>query len=200
MSKFNKDNVNVGDVITVTSLNGEFVVVSVHDNDITAHKSDVVFSKYHFYYDQIKSLVRTYTPNPDPLIILLDKDKELALKELSKDGHEKPDFSLIPQLAISEVARVMMYGAKKYDAYNFSKGEYNTVYCAAALRHINKYLLNQDIDDESGLYHLAHAVSNLMMLLDNDLSGTSIDNRNKAYSIPNISTSSGPINNAKHGQ
>ena len=51
----------------------------------------------------------------------------------------------------------------------------------AAQRHINKYLLNEDIDDESGLYHLAHAVACLLMLLDNDLIGSSIDDRNKSY-------------------
>ena len=32
-------------------------------------------------------------------------------------------------------------------------------YVDASLRHINKYLCNNDIDDESNLLHLAHAIS-----------------------------------------
>ena len=118
----------------------------------------------------------------DPLIEFLDSDlPEKALKEYSKDGVEKPRLSLIPQQAIVQVAHVMSYGAKKYDEYNFSKGARKTTYTDAAQRHINKYLLNEDVDVESGFSHLAHAISCLLMLLDNDLIKTSIDDRNKEY-------------------
>lgn len=115
----------------------------------------------------------------DNLIELLDKD--LADKEFSKNGETKPMMSLIPQLAIVEVAKVFTYGANKYEEYNFSKGSKTTTYTDAALRHINKYLRNQDIDDESNLYHLAHAASCILMLLDNDLNNTTLENRNKYY-------------------
>ena len=102
-------------------------------------------------------------------------------KEYVKDGIEKPRLSLIPQHAVVEVAKVFGYGANKYDAYNFSKGAYKTTYTDAAQRHINRYLLNEDIDPESGLSHLAHGICCLMMLLDNDLIETSIEDRNKMY-------------------
>lgn len=109
------------------------------------------------------------------------EDKMKADKQLDINGIEKPKMSLIPQLALVEVAKVFGYGANKYTEYNFSKGSDKTVYTDAALRHINSYLLNKDLDEESGLSHLAHAISNLMMLLDNDLNKASIDNRNKSY-------------------
>ena len=118
----------------------------------------------------------------DPLIeFVFSCLPEKALKEYSKDGVEKPRLSLIPQQAIVQVAHVMSYGAKKYDEYNFSKGARKTTYTDAAQRHINKYLLNEDVDVESGFSHLAHAISCLLMLLDNDLIKTSIDDRNKEY-------------------
>ena len=118
----------------------------------------------------------------DSLIKFLDENPpEGALKEYSKDGVEKPRLSLIPQNAIVEVAHVFSYGAKKYAAYNFSEGANKTTYTDAAQRHINRYLLNEDVDSESNLNHLAHAISCLMMLLDNDLIGASIDDRNKHY-------------------
>jgi hypothetical protein len=111
----------------------------------------------------------------------LKLEKEPAEKEFIKDGRIKPRLSLIPQLALIETAKVFTYGANKYDEYNFSQGAKNTTYVDASLRHINKYLCNNNIDDESNLYHLAHAISNLMMVLDNDLINKSIENRNKYY-------------------
>lgn len=108
---------------------------------------------------------------------------EKASKEHSKNGIDKPQLSLIPQHALIEVAKVFMYGAKKYDEYNYSKGEKNTVYTDACMRHINQYLLGKDNDDESKLLHLAHAVANLMMVIDNTIIGTNIENRNGAYKV-----------------
>jgi len=125
----------------------------------------------------------TTTITTDSLSKFLDENppEEKAMKEYSKDGVEKPRLSLIPQNAIVEVANVFSYGAKKYNAYNFSKGANKTTYTDAAQRHINRYLLNEDIDVESNLNHLAHAISCLLMLLDNDIIGCSIDDRNKHY-------------------
>ncbi len=107
--------------------------------------------------------------------------RNIADKEYSKNGITKPRIGLVPPLALTEVAKVFTYGADKYDDYNFSKGAPKTTYIDAALRHINKYNSMTDVDDESNLPHLAHAISCLMMLLDNDLNGTSIEDRNKYY-------------------
>lgn len=115
--------------------------------------------------------------------ILDSNQSDKALKEHSKNGIDKPQLSLIPQHALIEVAKVFMYGARKYDAYNYCKGEKNTVYIDACMRHINQYLLNQDNDNESGLLHLAHGVANLMMIIDNTIIGTNIEGRNAAYKI-----------------
>ena len=105
----------------------------------------------------------------------------IADKEYVKDGEVKPRISLVPPLALEEVAKVFTYGANKYDAYNFSKGAPKSTYVDAAMRHILKYSQMEDLDNESGLLHLAHATSCLMMLLDNDLNDTSIEDRNEHY-------------------
>lgn len=118
-----------------------------------------------------------------PVQEMLDYVRDKALKEHSKNGIIKPMFSLVPPNALLEVAKVFTAGAQKYNAYNFSKGENNTTYIDACLRHINQYLLNKDTDDESGLPHLAHAISNLMMVIDNTIIGTNIENRNGAYKV-----------------
>ena len=83
------------------------------------------------------------------------------------DG-EKPDYSLVPFGAMDEVVKVLTYGAKKYDRFNWEKVE-NRRYEAAALRHISAYMQGEKIDPESGISHLAHAACSIMFLIDFDL-------------------------------
>ncbi len=73
------------------------------------------------------------------------------------DG-DKPDLSLISRELMEEVARVRMFGAKKYSRNNWMLGFKVTRSCAAALRHIFAFLSGETNDSESGLSHLAHAV------------------------------------------
>ena len=110
------------------------------------------------------------------------KNEVLAEKEsTTSTGEDKPRFSLIPQAALEEVARVLTYGAKKYPDFNYSKPQTVTTYLDAAHRHINKFLRNEDIDDETKTNHLANAIANLMITLDSILLGNAIDDRNDVY-------------------
>lgn len=92
----------------------------------------------------------------------------------------KPRMSTVPQLALMEVAKVFTYGANKYAAHNYSKGMEYSRYIDACHRHINAYLTGEDID-ESGCYHIGHAIASLMMLMDNQLTKTGNDDRNETY-------------------
>lgn len=94
----------------------------------------------------------------------------------------KPDFTLIPQLALKEVAKVATKGGIKYPSFNYSKEKSPRRYVAAGLRHINEYLLGENID-EIGTHHLANAAMSIMMALDNILNGTVEDDRNKNYNV-----------------
>lgn len=92
----------------------------------------------------------------------------------------KPDFTLIPQEALLEVAKVFTYGANKYGVFNYSEGMEYRRYIAAAQRHINQWLRGEDLD-EIGTNHLSNAIASLMMVLDNQKTNKGIDNRNKVY-------------------
>ena len=83
------------------------------------------------------------------------------------DG-EKPDYSLVPFAALDEVVKVLTYGAKKYDRFNWEKVERHR-YEAAALRHISAYMQGEKYDPETGINHMAHAVCSLMFLTEFDL-------------------------------
>lgn len=94
----------------------------------------------------------------------------------------KPKMSLIPPDALVEVGKVMTFGAEKYDENNWRKGINYERLLSAAERHIVKFgsHLWDDVDEESGVNHLAHAVVNLLMLLQFELEGrTELDDRYK---------------------
>ena len=63
-------------------------------------------------------------------------------------------------------ARVLQFGAGKYDKHNWRKGvEWSRLY-AAAQRHLNAFARGWETDDETGLSHLLHASCCLMFLYE----------------------------------
>ncbi len=110
----------------------------------------------------------------------LDHVKEAIKNETIKHDHNKADFTLIPQEALLEVAKVFTLGANKYGVFNYSLGTNYRRYIAASQRHTNQWLRGEDID-EIGTNHLANAIASLMMILDNQLTNKGTDDRNKVY-------------------
>lgn len=76
----------------------------------------------------------------------------------------KADISLIPLCTLEDEARVWMYGKQKYAAWNWAKGMDWSVPLACAMRHLAAWQRGEELDAESGLPHLAHAMCNLRML------------------------------------
>ena len=76
----------------------------------------------------------------------------------------KPDFSLLPLCTLEDEVRVWMYGKAKYAAWNWAKGMQWSVPLACLLRHLAAWQRGEELDAESGLPHLAHAMCNLRML------------------------------------
>jgi len=93
----------------------------------------------------------------------------------------KLQYSSIPILALEEVCKSFTYGAKKYGQFNYSKGIEFTRLLDASIRHTIAVLKSEDIDNESGNYHLSHAIASLMMALESQLTNQILDNRNKIY-------------------
>lgn len=66
------------------------------------------------------------------------------------------------------VAEVRMYGTEKYgDSENWRKVEPKR-YVDALYRHLLAYIEGNEVDEESGLSHLAHMACNLSFLLDKE--------------------------------
>jgi len=80
---------------------------------------------------------------------------------------EKTRWDCVPMDVIEGIAKVMTYGAKKYnenpDDPNWKKvdnGKHR--YFAAMMRHYMQDLQGEVLDDESGLEHLDHFLFNAM--------------------------------------
>ena len=106
--------------------------------------------------------------------------EEFANGKFVKDDQGKEKYTMIPQLAIKQVAKVFTHGADKYGDFNYSKQGDILRYIDAMQRHTNQYLTGENID-ESGVHHLACVAANALMALDGILNKTITDNRNKAY-------------------
>lgn len=76
-----------------------------------------------------------------------------------KHDQSKADLSMVSLELMTLLARVRMFGAKKYERNNWKKGFKVTRSLAAALRHIFQFLSGETNDSESGLSHLGHAVA-----------------------------------------
>ena len=86
----------------------------------------------------------------------------------------KAKLHLLPPKSILEVGKVLTYGAEKYDAENWRKvDDLQNRYTSAALRHIFAHIEGEDVDEETGLSHLAHAMCCLLFKLEDELIGES---------------------------
>lgn len=82
----------------------------------------------------------------------------------NKHDQDKPRVELIPPESILGPAVVFSFGARKYGDRNWEEGiAYSRLY-AAAMRHLVAFFAGEDLDEESQLPHLDHALCCVMML------------------------------------
>lgn len=103
------------------------------------------------------------------------------MEAATKHDDEKIKYQLVPQYAERQIARVFTFGSRKYGEFNWQKGFKWTRLIGSMKRHIAAFEYGVDIDEESGLYHLAHAGANLMMLLEHYRIHPDLDDRYKPY-------------------
>ena len=79
----------------------------------------------------------------------------------------KVRLDLLPFAALEDVARVLEYGAAKYQpqGWRHVAGGHDR-YVAAALRHLHAHAGGETLDEESGLPHLAHAACSILFALE----------------------------------
>jgi len=76
----------------------------------------------------------------------------------------KLQYGLIPTSATLALAQVLTYGAKKYKPNNWQQVDDTTRYVDALYRHLEAWRSGEEFDEESGLSHLSHAMTNIVFL------------------------------------
>lgn len=80
----------------------------------------------------------------------------------------KPNLALIPPETINEVAEIFTFGAEKYGMNNWREDGNNTSWArtySSIQRHLNSFWSGEDLDPESNKRHLAHACTQIMILM-----------------------------------
>ena len=121
-------------------------------------------------------------PGPDVNLQEMTMDGQVLATGVKKD-EGKPRWELLPFDALEEVARVMTFGAKKYEARNWERGiSYGRV-IGAAYRHLKTFMMakitgQSVIDPETNCHHLAEAPCEILFALAYELRGmTEFDDR-----------------------
>jgi hypothetical protein len=105
-----------------------------------------------------------------------------------KYDENKVDLSLLPVEALEAIAKVFEFGAKKYGAFNWRYDGKNTEWrrsFSSLQRHLYAWSECQDIDPDSGLDHLSHAASQLMIMICHAKNHPEMDNRYKGEKYEN---------------
>ena len=114
------------------------------------------------------------------------------MTEVFHDDEHKLKYSRVPSEGIRAAARAFQYGAGKYDidaprnwerAAMDGKWTWCQLFDSAQRHLVDAWAEGEDIDAESGLHHIDHALANLMMLKtmitygygEDDRSGMALD-------------------------
>jgi len=101
---------------------------------------------------------------------------------LMKYDKNKPQLCLIPPEALIEIAEIFGFGAAKYGMNNWRDDGGNTEFSrtySSVQRHLNAFWMGEDDDPESGKSHLAHAITQLIILRIHQLEHPEMDDRYK---------------------
>jgi hypothetical protein len=81
----------------------------------------------------------------------------------------KLEYGLLPPYALEETVKVLTFGAQKYERDNWQKvPDSKRRYYDALQRHLWAWKRGEELDPESGIHHLAHAMCCLMFLYEHD--------------------------------
>lgn len=93
-------------------------------------------------------------------------------------GSKKPPLAIVPASASLYIAQALATGAQKYGAFNWRSSRVELMtYIHATLRHLAAYVDGEEVAEDSGVSHLAHAMASLAVLIDAQECGCCVDNR-----------------------
>jgi len=105
---------------------------------------------------------------------MIKKDLVTASQTATTGGRKfdggKPQYGLLPPLALKATVDVLTFGAEKYEPDNWKNvPDSKRRYFDALQRHLWVWKEGEQMDTESGKHHLAHALCCLMFLYEHDI-------------------------------
>jgi hypothetical protein len=83
-----------------------------------------------------------------------------------KHDKGKLPWHLLPIKPVMDIIEILAFGAEKYGENNWQNVEpFKERYYSALMRHITAWFNSEELDQESGKHHLAHAGCCLIFLL-----------------------------------
>lgn len=123
-------------------------------------------------------------PCPNCAEYILDKlgpdTKIEVVKEFIKFDGDKLRYDLVPPSAVKALAEVLTFGARKYKPNNWKNCENPERYLAALYRHLELWRAGEVNDSDSGMHHLAHALTNIAFMLELNYNPTEWSNNNES--------------------
>lgn len=113
---------------------------------------------------------------PEEYVLVANSTSEVRVTSSTggQKGTKPARHGLIPFLALDTLAKVYGMGAAKYDDNNWRKG-YNWSLCYDAMqRHLLAFWSGEELDPESQLPHLGHAMWHCAALLEFSQSGNPV--------------------------
>jgi len=129
---------------------------------------------------------RADAANPDDFLFV-NKGEPIApkvngeVRVTSATGGQKgtklSQLGYVDPKALYVLGEVAGMGAEKYDAYNYLKGYDWSLSYNAMQRHAMQFWAGEDADEESGLYHMAHAAWHCLAMVSFMLRKIGTDDR-----------------------
>lgn len=99
-----------------------------------------------------------------------------------KQTADKPPLEYLVTSVLPDEAKVLKLGADKYGVRSWRVEKiWASTYEGAMLRHLLAWIEGEDLDPESGLPHLAHLRANCAVVMDAQMHGTFVDDRNRRW-------------------
>jgi hypothetical protein len=87
------------------------------------------------------------------------------MNDAKRYDENKNRLDLVPPILMEEVGKVLTFGCRKYHENDWLAGMKWSKCIASLKRHLMEFEKGNDIDSESGEYHLSHLITNAMFLL-----------------------------------
>lgn len=94
-----------------------------------------------------------------------DTEERVVADTGGAKGQKLARFDLIPVDALWQVAEMYGKGAEKYDERNWERGYDWSLSFAAMMRHAQQFWSGEDMDEETGMCHMASVAWHALAML-----------------------------------